>query len=98
MKNLIDEDLLNHLLGLARIDIGEAEKEKILLDLKNILSYLKQVDKVPVDGVKPFLGAAFQKNVLREDKSGKNDLEERERCLKEAPELNEGYFQSPRIL
>ena len=98
MKNLIDKNLLDHLLELSRIDIDGSEEEKILLDLENILKYFKQLDEVSVKGVEPFLGSAFQKNVFREDEILKSSSEEREKCLKEAPELNEGYFQSPRIL
>jgi len=43
---------IDHLLKLARIDLSSQEKEKITLDLENILDYVKQLQKLNTDGTR----------------------------------------------
>ncbi len=98
MEKIIDEKLLEHLLVLARLNLSSEKKRKILLDLEEILNYLKEIDNANTENIKPSLGASFQKNIFRVDifdnkEKGDSDIN----CLKQAPELENGYFKVPRI-
>ncbi len=96
MEKIIDNKLLDHLLNLSRLDLDQEKKEKIISDLEEILNYLKEIDKAETENIKPFLGAAFQKNIFREDIL--QDLkEEKDALLKQAPQLEQGLFKVPRI-
>ncbi len=96
MEKIIDKKLLKHLLTLARLDLEKEKQEKILADLGEILNYLKEIDKAETENIEPFLGAAFQKNVFRED-TQKESLKEKEECLKQAPQLEQGHFKVPKV-
>ena len=64
----ISKDEVENIAHLARLDIDDLQKEKMAGQLSNILQYIDKLKDVDVKGVKPFSGAAFMNNVLREDK------------------------------
>jgi aspartyl-tRNA(Asn)/glutamyl-tRNA(Gln) amidotransferase subunit C len=65
-----DEHRINieHLMTLARIELGEGEKEKITNSLGEILDYFRMLSEVNVDGVEESAHAFPLGSVLREDK------------------------------
>ncbi|MEK7554698.1 MAG: Asp-tRNA(Asn)/Glu-tRNA(Gln) amidotransferase subunit GatC [Patescibacteria group bacterium] len=58
---------LEHLAELARIELHEKEKEKLIVDLGNILKHFEELKALNTDGVEPLTGGTSEKNVLRED-------------------------------
>jgi aspartyl-tRNA(Asn)/glutamyl-tRNA(Gln) amidotransferase subunit C len=64
---LISKQELEHLAELARIELHEHEKEKLLKDLEKILAHFAELKAVNTEGVIPVTGGTELKNVFRED-------------------------------
>ncbi len=92
----ISKDEVEKIAHLARLEIDEAEKEKMAGQLSNILQYIDKLEDADVDGVKPSSGAAFMNNVLRPDipkESPGPDV-----TLANAPERDEDFYTVPRVV
>lgn len=50
-EKTINKKVVENLAELSRLDIKESEKEKIAEDLNSILSYIKELEKVPTQGI-----------------------------------------------
>ena len=92
---------IDHLLKLARIELSSQEKEKIALDLKNILDYVKQLQKLNTDGVEPMTGGTLLKNICSSDKIDEQKQNTGNKLSKElkesAPSLKDDHFKIPPI-
>jgi len=63
----IDKKDVEHIAGLARIKLGEKEKEKMASELGVILGYIDKLKEVNTDGVEPISNITGLENVLRKD-------------------------------
>ena len=81
---------------LARLDLGEDEKETFTSQLNNILLYMEILNRVDTDGIKPMTHAISQSNVLRDD--AKRESIGVERALANAPDGDMGFFGVPKII
>ena len=96
----MDLNEINQLSEIAQIELSSQEKEKIVLDLKQVLEYVKQLEKVDTKETKPMLGGAKIENVYREDEGINQSFQEQEtkEQLKKAGFDSEGdYFKIPPI-
>ncbi len=87
---------VEHLARLARLDLSEAEKERMRLQLGAILTYIDKLRQLNTDGVEPTSHAIPMVNVMRED-----DLRPglpREEMLANAPEREGDFVRVPRII
>ena len=85
-----------HLAGLARIDLSEAELDRMLGELSVILDAVALVQQAPTDGVEPMSHPLPLTNVARPDvvTPGLTAQE----ALSGAPETEQQRFSVPRIL
>jgi aspartyl-tRNA(Asn)/glutamyl-tRNA(Gln) amidotransferase subunit C len=60
-------DEVEKIAHLARLQIDDAQKGKMVEQLSHILQYIDKLKNVNVEGVKPSSGVAFMSNVFRED-------------------------------
>jgi len=85
---------VENLAELAKIELGEDEKKKILSDMEGILEYVKVVEKVEVPDIEPEYKF---KNVWREDKTDSlifsSDL-----IIKQFPDAQNGFLKVKKIL
>jgi len=81
---------------LARLDLGEEEKETFTSQLNDILQYMERLNGVDTEGVRPMTHAISQANVLRDDV--KRESIGVERALANAPDGEMGFFGVPRII
>lgn len=65
--SVISKKDLEHLAELARIELHEHEKEKLLKDLEKILAHFEELKAVNTEGVIPVTGGTELTNVFRED-------------------------------
>jgi aspartyl-tRNA(Asn)/glutamyl-tRNA(Gln) amidotransferase subunit C len=81
---------------LAKIELSEDEKQKILLDMEGILEYVKVVEKVEVPDVEPVYA---QKNVWREDLPASGGLVfSGDLIIKQFPDAQDGFLKVKKIL
>lgn len=92
----ISKHEVENIAHLARLEIDESKKEKMAQQLSDILKYIDILKNVDVKDVKPSSGAAFMKNVLREDeiKLSPGPLV----TLSNAPLKDEDFYIVPRVV
>ncbi|WP_353134943.1 Asp-tRNA(Asn)/Glu-tRNA(Gln) amidotransferase subunit GatC [Pseudopedobacter sp.] len=92
----IDKETVEKIAHLGRLSLTEEEKEKSIVELSEILSFMEKLNEVDVTGVAPLIHLNDEVNVLREDVE-KQELT-REEALKNAPLKNEAYFKVSKVI
>ena len=92
----VNKDTLNYLAKLAKLDLEEAEKEQLLNDLNNILTFVEQLKDFDTTNVEPLIFINESDNVLREDEVIQTTTQAE--ALKNAPMKNENYFLVPKVI
>ena len=87
---------IEHVARLARLDLSEAEKERIRSQLDAILTYIDKLRQLKTEGVEPTSHAIPMVNVMREDEA-KPSLSPDD-ALANAPDRETPYFRVPRII
>lgn len=86
---------LDNLSQLARIEVKEEEKEKMLHDMQAILGYVSEINQVS-GNVERVKGTHY--NIVREDVTTRMTGSSTEAILKEAPAIEEGYVKVAQVL
>ena len=89
------EDVV-HVANLARLELSEESIDKFAGQIGEILDYVDSLKRVDTQGVPATSHAISLTNVFRED-----DMvgpEDRDRCMANAPESEEGSFVVPKII
>lgn len=80
---------------LARLSLGEREREVFAGQLDSILAYIDALARVDVEGVDEYQGETGRGVALREDVEG--PTLERERILAGVPEARDGQVAVPKF-
>ena len=88
---------VENLANLARLDLAEDEKQALLLDMKGILEYVKQIEDVKISNINPVYDL---KNVWRDDLPilESEKLFSRELILGQFPDSQDGFLKVKKIL
>lgn len=89
---------IQHIAGLARLELTGAELEKYGAQLSAVLNYIDQLKEVDVEEIEPMAQASCLENVLREDEAKNWDEQEIEAALKNAPEMEDGFIKVKRVI
>jgi len=81
---------------LARLDLSDAEKERMRSQLDAILTYIDKLRRLDTDGVEPTSHAIPMVNVMREDEI--RPCFPTETMLANAPEREGDFVRVPRII
>jgi len=92
----IDRELLQRVAANARLNLTEAEIEKFLPQLGEILRAFEKLDRLDVSGEKPSFQPIQLSNVMRKDIVEKSLS--REDALRNTKHKKEGYFLGPKAL
>lgn len=92
----INEELIDQLAHLSRLEFSTEEKQKILNDLNRILDYIDQLNELNTDNVEPLIYLAPNQNILRDDVV--NETLKKEDALANAPKKDSDYFRVPKII
>tara|TARA_Y100001968_G_C19446896_1_gene765898 strand:- start:267 stop:560 length:294 start_codon:yes stop_codon:yes gene_type:complete len=95
MTQISSEDV-RKVAKLARLELKKEEMNNYASQLKKILGYVAQLEKVDTTGVKPTTRAVEVINVMRNDSV--IPTEEREELLELAPFREGDFFRVPKIL
>ena len=87
---------VENLAELARIELSEDEKKGLLSDMKGILEYVSQIEKVKVD-VKHSVFDTGNYNVWREDKIESREFS-RASIIGQFPDSQDGFLKVKKIL
>ena len=92
----VTKETIEHVANLARLNISEAEKEKLTSEMENIISYVDKLNELDTSDVKPMEHVIPIQNVLREDRvTGSFD---RDKLLKGAPSQEAGCYKVPKVV
>lgn len=87
---------INYVAHLARVELTDAEKQKMATQLHEILAYVEQLNRLDVTEVEPTAHATPLVNVWRADEA-RPGLD-RDRVLQNAPETARDLFIVPKIV
>ena len=92
----VNDDLINNLAQLARLEFNDAERDEIKNDLQKMIAFIDKLNELDTTGVEPLLHMSENVNVLREDEV-KGSIT-REDALKNAPLHDEEFFKVPKVI
>ena len=89
----IDRDQVLHVARLARLDLSEAEVERMSSELSGILDHIEKIGELDLDGVPPTSHVVPLTNALRADEP--RPSWPREQMLEAAPAVAADGFEVP---
>jgi aspartyl-tRNA(Asn)/glutamyl-tRNA(Gln) amidotransferase subunit C len=92
----IDKDTVDQIAHLARLEVTEQEREELIADMNEILSFMDKLNEVNTTGVEPLVYMTDEVNVLREDVV-KHPVTHQE-ALQNAPEHDGNFFFVPKVI
>jgi aspartyl-tRNA(Asn)/glutamyl-tRNA(Gln) amidotransferase subunit C len=92
----INDETIDRLCDLAKLEFKGEERAAIKQDLTRILSYFEKLNQIDTNGVEPLIFMTDAQNILREDKAAASI--QREDALKNAPSKDSDYFRVPKFL
>lgn len=93
---MITEKEVQHIADLARIGLNKKEIKKFSADLSSILDWIKQLEEVDIEKVKPMAHIIGINNVTREDKV--EEFVFKKEIVKLFPEKKDGYDRVKSVL
>jgi aspartyl-tRNA(Asn)/glutamyl-tRNA(Gln) amidotransferase subunit C len=90
---VIDRDQVLHVARLARLELTEAELDKMAGELSGILDHVERMNELDLEGVEPTTHVVQLENVLRADEP--RPSWPRATILEPAPDPDEGAFRVP---
>ena len=92
----IDDVLMSKLEKLSKLKLSDSEKEKLSIDLSNMLGMVEKMNALDTKGVAPLVYMSEGENVFREDEV-RNEVSN-EAALKNAPLVEKPYFRVPKVI
>ena len=92
----VDDELVNNIAKLARLEFKEEEKEEIKIDLQKMISFIEKLNELDTTGVEPLLHMGENVNALREDEV-KGSIT-REEAFLNAPNHDGQFFKVPKVI
>jgi aspartyl-tRNA(Asn)/glutamyl-tRNA(Gln) amidotransferase subunit C len=92
----VNDDLIDHLSELARLEFNQREKEEIKKDLQRMIIFVEKLKELDTSGVEPVTHMNAAEGRLREDiqKPGCS----REEALQNAPCTDGTFFMVPKVI
>lgn len=92
----IDRETVDKIAHLGRLSLTEQEKDRYIIELSEILSFMEKLGEVDVTNVEPIIYMNDVVNVLRPDQIVQEMT--REEALLNAPLKNEEYFKVSKVI
>lgn len=95
----ISKKEVEHVAKLARLGLGEKEKEKLSKDLSWILDYMEKLNKIDTKNIEPTSQATGLANIFRKDESlHEVNVEKVKKIIGQAPEREDNFIKTKPIL
>ncbi len=96
MANIIDDETIEYVGILAKLELSGEERERAKKDMGRMLDYIDKLGELDTEGVEPMTHVFPVRNVFREDIVTNSDT--REQLLSNAPEQKDGMFVVPKTV
>ena len=94
MANIINDETIEYVGILAKLELSDDEKEQAKKDMGRMLDYIDKLGELDTSDVEPMSHVFPVQNVFREDVVTNGD--EREQLLSNAPQEKDGMFVVPK--
>ncbi len=92
----VNDQLVNKLAQLSRLQFSDSEKEGIKNDLERMIGFVEKLNELDLAGVEPLLHMSPEVNVLRDDEL--RGSVSRDEALRNAPLHDEQFFKVPKVI
>ncbi len=92
----LDKATVAKIAKLARIEVGEADQERLASELSGILDWVEQLGEVDTSDVPPMTSVVEVNLKAREDRISDGDRQDD--ILKNAPKAVHGFFVVPKVV
>jgi aspartyl-tRNA(Asn)/glutamyl-tRNA(Gln) amidotransferase subunit C len=92
----INDELIDKLCFLAKLEYDQNGKQEIKKDLSRILGFIGKLDELETTNVEPLIFMNEEKNILRADENIETIT--KTEALKNAPFKDSDYFKVPKVL
>lgn len=92
----VNDELINKLAHLARLEFHGDEKERMKQDMRNMIAFIDKLNELDTSGVEPFLHMTTNVNSFREDVV-KDSIATKD-ALKSATLHDEHFFKVPKVI
>ena len=92
----IDNETIDRLAHLARLEYDGQARENIKNDLQRMLDMCEKLNELDTSGIEPLIFMSDNINELREDEV--KDEISRTEALKNAPDKDSDYFRVPKVI
>lgn len=92
----IDEDDVENVANLARLEVEDARAEKLVDELDSVLEYVGKLDELNTDDVEPTTHPVAAEHTGRDDEV--NEGLTVEQVLGQAPDRQDGHFRVPKVV
>ncbi|SKB42474.1 Asp-tRNA(Asn)/Glu-tRNA(Gln) amidotransferase subunit GatC [Daejeonella lutea] len=92
----IDLDTIEKVAHLARLEVKDEDKQGLLDDMNNILTFMDKLNEVNTDNVEPLIYMSDEVNVVRDDEV--IQVISHEQALQNAPKHDGKYFRVAKVI
>jgi len=92
----IDKETVEKVAHLARLELAEDEKEKMIADMNKILGFMDKLNEIDTSGIEPLVYMTNEINTVREDVI-KHEVTHEEALLN-APKHDKDYFLVAKVI
>ena len=93
---IIDDETVDKIAHLARLELTGDEKQEMIKDMNKILGFMDKLNEIDTSGIEPLVYMVNGVNVLREDVI-KMEITHEEALLN-APKHDDDYFLVPKVI
>lgn len=92
----INDELIDKLATLAKLEFNDTEKSEIQEDLSKIITFVEKINEVDLSGIEPLIYMTDEVNVMRTDEVV-HDISQDD-ALRNAPKKDSDYFKVPKVI
>lgn len=92
----INNEMIDKLSDLAKLEFSSEEKEKLKADLAKITGFVEKLQEIDTEHVEPLIFMSDEVNVLRADVAKQTIT--KEEALRNAPLKDTDYFRVPKFI
>ncbi len=93
---IIDDETVEKIAHLARLELNADEKQEMIKDMNKILGFMDKLNEIDTTGVEPLVYLTNEVNVLRED-IVKQEITHEEALLN-APKHDKDFFLVAKVI
>ena len=92
----IDEETVDKIAHLARLELSGDEKQEMIADMNKILGFMDKLNEIDTSGIEPLVYMTNEVNAFRDDVV-KQEITHEE-ALKNAPKHDDDYFLVAKVI